>query len=112
MSGAAWLQLLALLVLLWLVLVWSDMANDPVIGFVDAARQRRPFGVLTLRSALAEGGEACRCDGDPAALIRETIHGTPSYQRSRRSPVTRHRSIVGRDQDGGRQSAAAVCTRS
>jgi len=34
------LKFLALLVLLWLVLVWSDMANDPVIGFVDAARQQ------------------------------------------------------------------------
>ncbi len=34
------LKFLVLLVLLWLVLVWSDMANDPVIGFVDAARQQ------------------------------------------------------------------------
>jgi cell division protease FtsH len=34
------LKFLALLVLLWLVLVWSDMANNPVIGFVDAARQQ------------------------------------------------------------------------
>ncbi len=33
-------KFLALLVLLWLVLVWSDMANNPVIGFVDAARQQ------------------------------------------------------------------------
>ncbi len=39
---AAWdrLKFLALLVLLWFVLVWSDMANNPVIGFVDAARQQ------------------------------------------------------------------------
>jgi cell division protease FtsH len=39
---AAWdrLKFLLLLVLLWLVLVWSDMANNPVIGFVDAARQQ------------------------------------------------------------------------
>jgi cell division protease FtsH len=34
------LKFLALLVLLWLVLVWSDMANNPVIGFMDAARQQ------------------------------------------------------------------------
>ena len=34
------LKFLALLVLLWLVLVWSDMANNPVIGFADAARQQ------------------------------------------------------------------------
>jgi cell division protease FtsH len=33
-------KFLALLVLLWLVLVWSDMANNPVIGFADAARQQ------------------------------------------------------------------------
>ena len=34
------LKFLALLVLIWFVLVWSAMANDPVIGFVDAARQQ------------------------------------------------------------------------
>src|SRR5258708_10001263 len=34
------LKFLALLVLIWFVLVWSDMANNPVIGFVDAARQQ------------------------------------------------------------------------
>jgi len=34
------LKFLLLLVLLWLVLVWSDMANNPVIGFADAARQQ------------------------------------------------------------------------
>jgi len=34
------LKFLALLVLVWLVLVWSDMANNPVIGFADAARQQ------------------------------------------------------------------------
>jgi cell division protease FtsH len=34
------LKFLFLLVLLWLVLVWSDMANNPVIGFMDAARQQ------------------------------------------------------------------------
>ena len=33
-------KFLLLLVLLWLVLVWSDMANNPVIGFADAARQQ------------------------------------------------------------------------
>ena len=33
-------KFLLLLVLLWLVLVWSDMANDPLIGFLDAARQQ------------------------------------------------------------------------
>ena len=33
-------KFLFLLVLLWLVLVWSDMANNPVIGFADAARQQ------------------------------------------------------------------------
>jgi cell division protease FtsH len=33
-------KFLALLVLVWLVLVWSDMANNPVIGFADAARQQ------------------------------------------------------------------------
>jgi cell division protease FtsH len=38
----AWdrLKFLSLLVLLWFVLVWSDMANNPVIGFLDAARQQ------------------------------------------------------------------------
>jgi cell division protease FtsH len=34
------LKFLLLLVLLWLVLVWSDMANNPVVGFADAARQQ------------------------------------------------------------------------
>ncbi len=33
-------KFLLLLVLLWLVLVWSDMANDPIIGFKDAAREQ------------------------------------------------------------------------
>ena len=33
-------KFLLLLVLLWLVLVWSDMANNPLIGFADAARQQ------------------------------------------------------------------------
>jgi hypothetical protein len=79
--------------------------------FVDA-QHRRPFADLTERSALAEGGKACQRDGDPAALTRETIHGTPSYQRFRRvlSGVSQHRhqAIVGRDQDGGAQIVAAV----
>ncbi len=34
------LKFVALLALLWLVLVWSDMANDPIIGVADAARQQ------------------------------------------------------------------------
>jgi len=34
------LKFVALLTLLWLVLVWSDMANDPIIGVADAARQQ------------------------------------------------------------------------
>ncbi len=34
------LKFLVLLVLVWLVLVWSDMANNPLIGFADAARQQ------------------------------------------------------------------------
>ncbi len=34
------LKFVALLALLWLVLVWSDMANDPIIGFADAVRQQ------------------------------------------------------------------------
>ena len=29
---------LVLLVLIWLLLVWSLMANNPLIGFLDAAR--------------------------------------------------------------------------
>ena len=33
-------KFLLLLVLLWLVLVWSDMANDPIIGFKDAAKEQ------------------------------------------------------------------------
>jgi cell division protease FtsH len=33
-------KFLALLALIWLVLVWSDMANNPLVGFVDAARQQ------------------------------------------------------------------------
>jgi hypothetical protein len=34
------LKFILLLSLLWLVLVWSDMANDPIIGFADAVRQQ------------------------------------------------------------------------
>ena len=34
------LKFLALLVLIWFVLVWSAMANNPLIGFFDAARQQ------------------------------------------------------------------------
>jgi cell division protease FtsH len=33
-------KFLLLLVLTWFVLVWSDMANNPLIGFADAARQQ------------------------------------------------------------------------
>jgi hypothetical protein len=66
--------------------------------FVDAAC--RPLTDLNLKSLIVEGDEACQCDGVPAAWTRETIHGTPSYQRSRRVPGNRHLSIVGGDQDG------------
>jgi cell division protease FtsH len=38
------LKFLLLLVLLWLVLVWSDMASDPIIGFADAARDQLTRG--------------------------------------------------------------------
>jgi cell division protease FtsH len=34
------LKFLALLVLVWLVLVWSEMATDPQVGFLDSARQQ------------------------------------------------------------------------
>jgi cell division protease FtsH len=34
------LKFLALLVLIWFVLVWSAMANNPLLGFFDAARQQ------------------------------------------------------------------------
>jgi len=32
------IKFLILLVLLWFVLVWSVMANDPIVGFLDAMR--------------------------------------------------------------------------
>ena len=46
----AWdrLKFLSLLALLWLVLVWSDMASDPLIGFVDAAKQQVTKGAWVL----------------------------------------------------------------
>jgi ATP-dependent Zn protease len=37
-------KFLLLLSLLWLVLVWSDMASDPIIGFVDASRDQLAKG--------------------------------------------------------------------
>ncbi|HLQ57120.1 MAG TPA: AAA family ATPase [Streptosporangiaceae bacterium] len=43
---AGWdrLKFLLLLSLLWLVLVWSDMAADPIIGFADASRDQLAKG--------------------------------------------------------------------
>ena len=32
------LKWLILLAIIWLLLVWSLMSNDPLVGFVDAAR--------------------------------------------------------------------------
>ena len=45
-----WLVVLAAI---WLILVWSVMADDPLVGFVDAVRIQVQLGLVGLRPGRA-----------------------------------------------------------
>ena len=52
------IKFLLLLVLLWFVLVWSAMANDPLVGFSDAMRIEVARGLVGVPPARPRGAPA------------------------------------------------------